>query len=135
MDRRADFQPSSGTGELVALLESVSRGDRGAFADLYRRTSAKLYGICLRLLGTEAEAQEVLQEVYVVVWRKAARFDAAKASAITWLATLARNKAIDRLRRRPAGGERIEAAAEVEDESPSAFDVAVQEQDAARLSS
>ena len=133
MDRGADFRPSSGKGELVALLEAVAREDRGAFADLYRRTSAKLYGICLRLLGTEAEAQEVLQEVYVVVGRKAERFDAAKASAITWLATLARNKAIDRLRRRPAGSDGIEAAAEVEDDSPSAFDIAVQEQDSARL--
>jgi RNA polymerase sigma-70 factor (ECF subfamily) len=134
MVRRADFHANSGGGELVALLEAITRGDRGAFSDLYRRTSAKLYGICLRLLPSEAEAQEVLQETYVLVWQKADRFDSAKASAITWLATIARNKAIDRLRRRTLAGDGLEAAAEVEDDSPSAFDVIGDAEDAARLS-
>ena len=133
MDRRAEFDASSGGSELAALLEAVARGDRGAFSDLYRRTSAKLYGICLRLLPSEAEAQEVLQEAYVLVWRKADKFDAGKASAITWLATIARNKAIDRLRRRTLSGERLEAAADVEDESPSAFEVLGDSEDSARL--
>ena len=134
MVRRADFHANSGGGELVALLEAITRGDRGAFSDLYRRTSAKLYGICLRLLPSEAEAQEVLQETYVLVWQKADRFDSAKASAITWLATIARNKAIDRLRRRTLAGDDLAAAAEVEDDSPSAFDVIGDAEDAARLS-
>jgi RNA polymerase sigma-70 factor (ECF subfamily) len=134
MVRRADFHANSGGGELVALLEAITRGDRGAFSDLYRRTSAKLYGICLRLLPSEAEAQEVLQETYVLVWQKADRFDSAKASAITWLATIARNKAIDRLRRRTLACDGLEAAAEVEDDSPSAFDVIGDAEDAARLS-
>jgi RNA polymerase sigma-70 factor (ECF subfamily) len=133
MDGPAESQAGSGGGELVALLGAVSLGDRAAFADLYRRTSAKLYGICLRLLRSEPEAQDFLQEVYVLVWQKAERFDAARASAITWLATLARNKAIDRLRRRPVTSEGIEAAADVEDERPSAFDLLGQAQDAARL--
>jgi RNA polymerase sigma factor (sigma-70 family) len=133
MDRPAEFKASSGSEELAALLGAVSRGDRKAFADLYRRTSAKLYGICLRLLRSEVEAQDVLQEVYVLVWRKAERFDVARASAITWLATIARNKAIDRLRRRPVGSDGIEAAIDVEDQRPSAFDVVGQAQDAARL--
>ena len=133
MDRPAELEASSGSGELVALLAAVARGDRAAFADLYRRTSAKLYGICLRLLRSETEAQDVLQEVYVLVWQKAERFDAARASAITWLATLARNKAVDRLRSRAVGSDGIEAAIDVEDERPSAFDVIGQAQDAARL--
>lgn len=133
MDRPAELDANSPSEELAALLGAVSRGDREAFANLYRRTSAKLYGICLRLLRSEPEAQDVLQEVYVLVWRKAERFDSGRASAITWLATLARNKAIDRLRGRPAGGEGIEAAADVEDDRPSAFDVVGQAEDAARL--
>lgn len=133
MDRRTERDASSGSSELAALLKSVASGDSGAFSALYRRTSAKLYGICLRLLGSEAEAEEVLQEVYVLVWRKAERFDAAKASAITWLAILARNRAIDRLRRRTAPVESLEAAAEVQDESPSAFEVVDEAQAAARL--
>lgn len=134
MDRPAELDATGASEQLAALLGAVGRGDRKAFADLYRRTSAKLYGICLRLLRSEAEAQDALQEIYVLVWRKAERFDSARASAITWLAVLARNKAIDRLRARPASSEGIDAAADVEDDRPSAFDVVGQAQDAARLS-
>jgi RNA polymerase sigma-70 factor (ECF subfamily) len=115
------------------LLDSVARGDRDAFSDLYRRTSAKLYGICLRLLGSEAEAQDVLQDVYVTVWRKAYRYEAAKASAITWLAVLARNQSIDRLRRRTVASADLDAAADIADESPSAFELVGDAQDADRL--
>jgi RNA polymerase sigma-70 factor (ECF subfamily) len=133
MDGGSELHAGSGSGELVALLEAVSRGDRQAFASLYDRTSAKLYGICLRLLGSEAEAQDVLQDVYVIVWEKAGRFDPSKAGAITWLAVLARNRAIDRLRRRSVGTDAIEAEAHIEDESPSAFDIVEQADNAARL--
>ncbi|MFC5435612.1 sigma-70 family RNA polymerase sigma factor [Rhodanobacter umsongensis] len=84
--------------ELNQLLQRAGRGDQQAFAELYRRTSSKLFGICLRMLRDRGEAEEVLQETYTTVWRRAASFDAAKASAITWLVTLSRNKAIDRLR-------------------------------------
>lgn len=133
MDRSANHESSSDGGHLVTLLAAVSDGDRHAFSTLYDRTSAKLYGICLRLLGSEAEAQDALQDAYVTVWQKAGRFDPAKASAITWLAVLARNKAIDRLRRRPIGSDQLDAAAEVEDESPSAFEVVGNKQDSARL--
>lgn len=133
MDRRSDFEPSAGRTELAALLSATSNRDRGAFADLYRRTSAKLYGICLRLLGSEAEAQDVLQEVYVLVWEKAGKFDAGKASPITWLAVLARNKSIDRLRRRQAATDGLDAAAEVEDDSPTSFEIVAEAQDSARL--
>ena len=133
MDGRADIDASGASGELARLLQAVSRGDRAAFAEVYRRTSAKLYGICLRLLGTEAEAQDVLQEAYVLIWQKAERFDSAKASAITWLAVLTRNKAIDRLRRRSLASEGIEAAANVADDGPSALDVVGEAEDAARL--
>ncbi len=131
MNCRSDVQ--AGKEELVAMLEAVSRGDRGAFSRLYQRTSAKLYGICLRLLGSEAEAQDALQEIYVLVWEKAGKFDADKASAITWLSVLARNKAIDRLRRRSVADAALDSAAEVEDDSPSAFEVVGEKQDVARL--
>jgi RNA polymerase sigma-70 factor (ECF subfamily) len=133
MDRPAESQVSSDSGQLAGLLEAVSRRDRAAFAALYRRTSAKLYGICLRLLGSESEAQDVLQEVYVTVWQKAGRYDSARASAITWLAVMARNKAIDRLRRRTIASDNLDAAAEIEDDGPSAFDLVEGAQDAARL--
>lgn len=86
--------------ELSGVLARVAAGDQVAFAELYRRTSAKLFGVCLRMLVDHGEAEEVLQEIYTTVWRRAERFDVARASAITWLMALARNKAIDRLRQR-----------------------------------
>ncbi len=120
--------------ELAGILQSVGRGDRDAFARLYRRTSAKLYGICLRLLGHEGEAEDVLQDLYVTVWEKADRFDPDRASPITWLSVLARNKSIDRLRRRSLNSGPIEDAAEVADDSPLPFELVRQKQDSGRLS-
>ena len=84
--------------ELNQLLQLAGRNDQKAFAELYKRTSSKLFGVCLRMLRDRGEAEEVLQETYTTVWRRAASFDATRASAITWLVTLSRNKAIDRLR-------------------------------------
>lgn len=119
--------------ELVPLLRATAAGDRRALATLYQRTSAKLYGICLRLLASESEAQEVLQDVYVTVWQKADRYDEAKASPITWLAVMARNKAIDRLRSRKPGSDGLDAAADVADDSPSAFEIIEQGEEHGRL--
>jgi RNA polymerase sigma factor (sigma-70 family) len=79
-------------------LQQTGRKDQKAFAELYKRTSSKLFGVCLRMLRDRGEAEEVLQETYTTVWRRADGFDASRASAITWLVTLSRNKAIDRLR-------------------------------------
>ena len=84
--------------ELNQLLQLAGRNDQKAFAELYKRTSSKLFGVCLRMLRDRGEAEEVLQETYTAVWRRAGSFDASRASAITWLITLSRNKAIDRLR-------------------------------------
>lgn len=85
---------------LVAAMRKVEQGDRAAFAKVYQDTSAKLFGICLRILGNRSEAEEALQEAYINVWQKASGFDPARSSPITWLSALARNKAIDRLRNR-----------------------------------
>lgn len=83
-------------------LGRVAEGDRDAFEALYRASAGRLLGICLRVLHDREEAEDALQDVYVRVWRKASQFDAARAGAATWLATIARNTAIDRLRARPA---------------------------------
>ncbi|MGE6385354.1 sigma-70 family RNA polymerase sigma factor [Pseudomonas sp. NPDC078416] len=92
----------SGAEALNALLQACGKGDRLAFEAMYHATSARLFGICLHYSGNRAEAEEVLQEVYIMAWLKASRFDPQLASAMTWLATMARNKAIDRRRaRRP----------------------------------
>lgn len=84
---------------LANLLEQTGQRDQGAFADLYKRTSAKLYGVCLRMLRERSEAEDALQNVYMAVWRRADRFDPARAGAMTWLIALARNQCIDRLRK------------------------------------
>jgi RNA polymerase sigma-70 factor, ECF subfamily len=134
MDRvESQLRGSTAGSELAGVLTAIASGDREALSTLYQRTSTKLYGICLRVVGEEAEAQDVLQDVYVTVWRKAAQFDSGKASAITWLAVLARNKAIDQLRRRRAPADQLEAATGVADGSPSAFDVAESRETRERL--
>src|SRR5207342_3757973 len=83
---------------ITAALGRIPNGDRAALQTVYRLTSAKLFGVCLRILGEYGDAEDVLQEVYVTVWRKAADFDARRASPMTWLIALARNRSIDRLR-------------------------------------
>ncbi|MDQ3206260.1 MAG: sigma-70 family RNA polymerase sigma factor [Pseudomonadota bacterium] len=94
--------PTQAADELAHTIGAVAAGDRDAFEQLYRATSAKLFGVCLRVLPDRAEAEDVLQEVYTTVWRKAGQFDASRANAITWLAMIARNRSIDRLRTLPA---------------------------------
>ncbi len=120
---------------LAAALARIPAGDRAALQTVYRLTSAKLFGVALRILGERGEAEDVLQEVYMTVWRKAADFDAARASPMTWLIAIARNRAIDRLRatrtsRRMAP---IEAAAELADGAAGADAALEQAQDNARL--
>jgi RNA polymerase sigma factor (sigma-70 family) len=106
---------------LVSALARTAAGDRTGLQTTYRLTSAKLFGVCLRILHERAEAEDVVQEVYLTVWRKAADFDPSRASPMTWLITIARNRAIDRLRLK---GQRrldpIEAATDIADARPSA---------------
>lgn len=84
--------------QLVILLKKSAEGDKDAFANLYNLTNAKLFGVCLRILNERQAAEDVLQDVYVKVWRSARGFDSARASPITWLATIARNTSIDKKR-------------------------------------
>jgi RNA polymerase sigma-70 factor (ECF subfamily) len=116
-------------------MQRIAGGDRAALQTTYRLTSAKLFGVCLRILHEQAEAEDVLQEVYLTVWQKAADFDPARASPMTWLIAIARNKAIDRLR---AGGpsrrmEPIDSAAEIADAAPLAEESLTQGEANARL--
>ncbi len=116
---------------LAGLIAATARGDANAFERLYRETSAKLFGVCLRMLA-RAEAEEVVQDVYVAVWRKADQFDPDRARGMTWLSMMARNRAIDRLR-----ANRSEVARSVialEDEpAAAADDAAATMQDVHRL--
>ena len=85
--------------ELAHLLARSGVGDRAAFARLYERTAGHLLAVVLRIQRDRAQAEYLLQEVYVNVWKAAAGFDAARAQPLTWLTRIARNRAIDSLRR------------------------------------
>ena len=120
---------------LSSALGRVAGGDPAALREVYELTSAKLFGICLRILNDRGEAEDALQEVYVSVWRRAGSFDSKRASPVTWLAVLARNRAIDRLRssRRSRSSEGVEAAMEVADDHAGALDELVRGEDSQRL--
>jgi RNA polymerase sigma-70 factor (ECF subfamily) len=119
---------------LAPLMVRIAAGDRLALRELYEATSAKLFGVCLRILSDREEAEDVLQEVYVTVWRRADRFDPARASVTTWISTIARNRAIDRLRARGplAKADPIEDF-EIADDQPDAETRLAAAGDAARL--
>lgn len=106
---------------LSRALEQVAGGSEAALREVYRRTSAKLYGICVRILSDREEAEDALQDIYLTIWKRAGTFDASRASPVTWLATIARNRAIDRLRARGTRSfASIEEAAQVRDPAPDA---------------
>lgn len=135
MEPRPALTPVQNREELARALTRVSEGDESALGEVYDRTSAKLFGICLRILRDRGEAEDALQEVYVSVWRRAGSFDASRASAVTWLATLARNRAIDRLRAagRPRETAPIETALVVPDSADDALALLEAGEDRARL--
>lgn len=126
---------SDGQAALVGCLHRMAEGDRTALRALFDSTSAKLMGVCLRILKDRDEAEDVLQEVYVSVWRRAGSFDPNRASPIAWLARIARNRAIDRLRaRRPLGESApLDEAHEVADDTPDGFAAAVAKDEGERL--
>ena len=80
------------------LLRAVASGDEAALASIYDRYASILLGLLLRILHSRGEAEDVLQEVFLQVWRRAGDFDEARGRGFTWLVTLARSRAIDRLR-------------------------------------
>jgi RNA polymerase sigma-70 factor (ECF subfamily) len=111
--------------QLGDLIARMSSGDRAAFEDIYAATSPKLFGVVLRIIRQRELAEEVLQEAFIRIWRNAARYDAEKAAPMTWMASIARNRAIDEVRRR--GLDLVDdpdAAALVRDPGPSPADAA-----------
>ncbi len=88
------------SAELVWLLAAVAKGDQPAFDRLYVATRAKLYGVTLRILRRPDLADEVIQETYLRIWSNAGQFDPALASPITWMVAIARNRAIDLIRKK-----------------------------------
>ena len=129
-------QPSSDAARarLVEALVATGAEDRAAFSTLYKLTSAKLFGVCLRICGERQAAEDVLSEVYLTIWRRAGAYEPGRASPISWLATIARNRAIDW--RRSAGRKvaiTLDEAPEVADPEPSAEQKLVKNDEDQRL--
>jgi RNA polymerase sigma-70 factor, ECF subfamily len=119
---------------IVELLHRVAEGDRPAFAELYKATSAKLYGIIVRILIRRDLADEILQDVYLKIWQMADDYDSAKGSPITWMAAIARNRAIDEVRRvTPVSIEDAPETLQLKSYEPDAFSTLQSKQDMQRL--
>jgi RNA polymerase sigma-70 factor (ECF subfamily) len=97
-DLSADPAGYAGTTTIEDLLVAAGRGERSAFTELYDRSSTRLFGLVRRLVIDLAQAEEVLQEVYLEIWQTAPRFDPARGSGIAWMFTLAHRRAVDRIR-------------------------------------
>jgi RNA polymerase sigma-70 factor (ECF subfamily) len=106
--------------ELVWLMAAVAKGDQAAFERLYAATRSKLFGVALRILRRQDLAEEVIQETYVKIWASAGQYNPGTASPITWMVAIARNRAIDLLRKR------TEVSME---EEPEAMNVASESED------
>jgi len=111
------------------LLARVARGDRGAFGQLYEQSSTLLFSLALRILGDRESAADLLQDVYLEVWRKRVSYDAARGSPMAWLVTMTRSRAIDRVRSRTAKGHSVtdpidnSPAVQLADGNPSPLEV------------
>src|SRR6476661_10165040 len=93
-----EVQLESAEGSDVELLHAVARGDEAALARLYDAYRVILFGLLVRILNSREEAEDILQDVFIQVWRRAKDFDETRGRPFTWLVTLARSRAIDRLR-------------------------------------
>lgn len=110
----------------VGLIKAIAARDEVALAQLYDRYRAILFGLLMRILNNREEAEDVLQEVFLQVWRKAADFDENRGRPFTWLVTLGRSRGIDRLRtlavrERVAEASAREVIEEVSDAAGDAF--------------
>lgn len=111
------------------LVKRLAAGDQSALSALYDATSRMVYGLAVRILGDPRDAEEITLDVYTQAWRQVARYDASRGDPVTWLLTLTRSRAIDRLRARGGAKKReqgLDAAAELaaggpDPESQSAF--------------
>lgn len=120
--------------DLENMISMIALGNKREFQNLYNATAAKLFGICLRVLDNKSDAEEALQETYIKVWRSADRFVSGQASPISWLATIARNTAIDHYRRKKPDTAGIEEAEIMADDKPSPEAAAIHSGDMSKLS-
>jgi RNA polymerase sigma-70 factor (ECF subfamily) len=130
MSEPRSFGTAAARSELTEALIATGEQDRTAFQRVYRLTSAKLFGVCLRICGDRQAAEDVLHEVYLTVWKRAGAYEPGRSSPITWLAAIARNRAID-WRRSPANVRSalpLDDAFGIADDTPSAVDGILRQQ-------
>ncbi len=128
---RSRVKPESAQVSDVELLHAVARGDEVALARLYDGYREILFGLLVRILNSREEAEDVLQEVFVQVWKRASDFDEARGRPFTWLVTLARSRAIDRLRSLGSRQRVVQnAAREIIEETSDAIEDAIRAEEA-----
>lgn len=120
---------------LRAAMVRLANGDSAALEEIYDATRVKLFGICFRILGDQKEAEDALQDVYINLWQRADRYDPTRASPISWLATFARNRAVDRLRtgKVRGGAVPVEEANPLPDQAPLADSLLVDAENSAQI--
>jgi RNA polymerase sigma-70 factor (ECF subfamily) len=99
------------TSDDALLVERVARGDSAALRTLYERHAARAMAVALRVLGARTESEEIVQETFVEIWKRAREFDVTRGSAASWISTIARSRAIDRVRARGASARTLSAIA------------------------
>lgn len=132
----ATGRTAAANARLAVLLAQCALGNQQAFADLYRATSAKLFGVTLRILRREDWAEEVLQESYVNIWNHAGDYAVQKSAPLTWMTSIVRNRSLDWLRRprQEASGEEYDIAVEAwQDDTPGPLEQLAQTRDASAL--
>jgi len=115
------------------LIAACALRDRRALADLYRLTSAKLFGVCLRVLKDRQEAEDALQDAYIKIWNGAGRYASGGYSPMSWLIAIARNNAIDRQRARRPEAVDIEDVSDVAEGEPSPEQAAITASEGRRI--
>jgi len=119
----ADADADGARQRLVEALVATGEENRAAFRTLYQLTSAKLFGVCLRICGDRQAAEDVLSDVYMTVWKRAGAYEPGRASPISWLATIARNRAIDwRRSARRVPSAPLDEAPDIADVTPSSVE-------------
>ena len=110
---RSGLSDGLDTGDDVRLIAQIADGQTGALSELYRRRGGALFRFLQRFLGEDPDAEEILQDTFVAIWRRAGGYDPAKSGPLTWMMMIARGLALDRLRqrsRRLSGFERLKAS-------------------------
>lgn len=115
------------------MIARVALGDRDAFRTLYARTSAKLFGVTLRILNDRSEAEDAVQDIFIKVWRRAGAYRPDTATPMTWLIAIARNAAIDRVRARKPAADGMDAAEAMPDEAMTPEEAAINTGEGARI--